>query len=51
MYNLFTKHNICPDEFIIKSDMARKLLLAFSDYEIQQENKEAEKSNTRKGMR
>jgi len=32
-----------------RSDMARKLLFAFSDYEIQEENKEREKASVPKG--
>lgn len=44
LYNLFVKHNMSPDVFYDKNDMARKLLLAFSSYEIEEENKSAEKA-------
>ena len=33
-----------PDFVMSRSDMARKLLFAFSDYEIDKENKAAEKA-------
>lgn len=36
-----------PDFVMSRSDMARKILLAFSSYEIDEENKAAEKA--RKG--
>ncbi|CUU46985.1 conserved protein of unknown function [Clostridium beijerinckii] len=34
-------HNICPDEFygVERNDMARRLILAFSSYEVEQNNK------------
>ncbi|MCD3230905.1 hypothetical protein G8V05_05195 [Clostridium botulinum C/D] len=41
---MFTKHDISPDVFYKKDDMARRLLLAFSDYEIEKENKAAEQA-------
>ncbi|WP_279286738.1 hypothetical protein [Clostridium beijerinckii] len=36
-------HNICPDEFygVERNDMARRLILAFSSYEVDQNNKRA----------
>lgn len=39
LYNLFVKHNICPDTFYRKNDTARRMLIAFSSYEIEQEEK------------
>ncbi|MHB9901470.1 hypothetical protein CF095_13655 [Clostridium botulinum] len=36
-----------PDDFYKKDDMTRKLLLVFSSYEIEQENRAAEEA--RKG--
>lgn len=46
LYNLFTNHNLCPDEFygIERNDTARNIMLAFSQYEVKQineRNKEA----------
>ncbi|WP_278046131.1 hypothetical protein [Clostridium beijerinckii] len=34
-------HNICPDEFygVERNDMAKRLILAFSSYEVEQTNK------------
>jgi hypothetical protein len=40
-----------PDFVMSRSDMARKLLLAFSDYEIQEEKRAAEKAKAQKGAR
>ncbi|WP_164971387.1 hypothetical protein [Clostridium tetani] len=45
MYNLFAKHNMSPDFVMSRNDMARKLLFAFSSYEIEEENEAAEKAN------
>lgn len=39
LYNLFTKHHMDPDYVMSRSDMGRRLLLAFSQYEIEQEEK------------
>ncbi|MGL5714178.1 MAG: hypothetical protein ACRCX2_14255 [Paraclostridium sp.] len=45
LYNLFVKHNILPDEFLNKNETARRMLLAFSDYEIAQENNAKKKGH------
>ncbi|WP_155814040.1 hypothetical protein [Clostridium kluyveri] len=44
LYNLFAMHNIPPDSFygVERNDMARKLILAFSNYEVEQHNKAIE---------
>ena len=43
---MYTKHNICPHDFynVQINDMARRILLAFTDYEIKQEMKAHEKA-------
>ena len=40
LYNLFSNHNICPDEFygVERNDMARSIILAFSQYEVKKQN-------------
>lgn len=49
LYNLFVKHNMSPDFVMSRNDIARRLLFAFSDYEIEKENKAA--GNTPKGAK
>ena len=46
LYNLFVNHNICPDSFygIERNDMAREIILAFSQHEVKQNNDAIEKS-------
>lgn len=41
LYNLFVNHNICPDSFygVDRNDVARTIILAFSQYEVNQHNK------------
>ncbi|ACO85095.1 hypothetical protein EXN00_09160 [Clostridium botulinum] len=48
---MYSKHNICPHDFynVQINDMARRLILAFTDYEIEEEKKIAEQA--RKGAR
>lgn len=43
---MYLKHHICPHDFynVPINDMARRLILAFTDYEIEQENKAIEKA-------
>lgn len=51
LYNLFHKHDMDPDFVMSRSDMGRKLLFAFSSFEIEQEEKErkaAERRNKRR---
>lgn len=46
IYNLFVNHHICPDEFygVQRNDMARTIMLAFSQYEVKQRNDAANKN-------
>ena len=46
LYNLFVNHNICPDSFygIERNDMARTIMLTFSQYEVKQRNEEIEQA-------
>ena len=39
MYNLFTRHHLTPGEFWEKPRGEQVLLLAFSDYEIEDQEK------------
>lgn len=48
LYNLFTNHNICPDDFygVERNDFSRTIIVAFSQYEVKKHNdaiKEAER--------
>lgn len=43
LYNIYSKHHICPDDFLRKSAMAQKLIINFTQYEIEKESKENKK--------
>lgn len=51
LYNLFTKHHMDPDYVMSRSDMGRRLLFAFSQYEIEQEEKARKKAAQNKPKR
>lgn len=42
-------HNICPDEFynVERNEMARKLILAFSYYEVEEKNRAIKEAGVR----
>lgn len=48
LYNLFVNHNMDPDFVMSRSDMGRRLLFAFSSYEIEQLEKARKKANRNK---
>ena len=41
LYNIFTMHNVLPNDFygVPANDMPRKMIIAFSSYEVEQRNK------------
>ncbi|MCI6458880.1 MAG: DUF547 domain-containing protein [Clostridium sp.] len=41
LYNIFTMHNVLPNDFygVPSNDMSRKMIIAFSSYEVEQRNK------------
>lgn len=41
LYNIFTMHNVLPNDFygVSANDMSRKMIIAFSSYEVEQRNK------------
>lgn len=48
---MFVRHDICPDDFFAKDDMSKRLILAFTEYELEQENASKAKNNLRKGAK
>jgi len=49
MYNLFTRHHLTPGEFWKKTRGEQVLLMAFSDYEIEDQEKWLKEVNKNHG--